>query len=61
MGRLGNIRSESGGIHPLAEKKVKDFLEPYVQGFIKNSPLCAPISTIVFNSKPTRTLFIALW
>ena len=45
MGRLGNIRSESGGIHPLAENKVKDFLEPYVQGFIKNSPFVVVASS----------------
>jgi len=45
MGRLGNIRSASGGIHPLAEKKVKYFLEPYVQGFIKNSPFVVVASS----------------
>ena len=45
MGRLANIRSESGGVHPLAENKVKDFLEPYVQGFIENSPFVVVASS----------------
>jgi hypothetical protein len=45
MGRLENIRSESGGIHPLAENKVKDYLEPYVRGFIESSPFVVVASS----------------
>ena len=45
MGRLGKIRTESGGVHPLAEKKVKDYLEPYVQGFIESSPFAVVASS----------------
>ena len=37
MSRIMNMRGERG-VHPLAENKVKDFLESYVQAFIKNSP-----------------------
>tara|TARA_B100000579_G_scaffold318076_1_gene267629 strand:+ start:426 stop:956 length:531 start_codon:yes stop_codon:yes gene_type:complete len=33
------------GVHPLAETKVKDFLEPYVQGFIENSPFVVVASS----------------
>lgn len=38
------MREEMGGAHPLAAKKVKDFLEPYVIGFIRHAPF-AVLST----------------
>lgn len=38
MSRIDTMRAELGGAHPLAAKKVKDFLEPYVIGFIRHSP-----------------------
>ena len=37
MSRIANMRGDRGLRHR-AENKVKDFLEPQVQGFIKNSP-----------------------
>ena len=38
MSRIDALRSELGGAHPLAEKKVKDHLEPYVKAFIGRAP-----------------------
>jgi uncharacterized protein len=38
MGRIDALRLELGGAHPVAAKKVKDHLEPYVQAFIGQSP-----------------------
>ena len=45
MSRLTEMRDERGGVHPLAETKVKDFLEPYVKGFIENSPFVVAASS----------------
>ena len=44
MSRIASIREERG-VHPRAEKKVKDFLEPHVQAFIKNSPFVIAASS----------------
>ena len=44
MSRIANMRDERG-VHPLAENKVKDFLEPYVQAFIENSPFVVVASS----------------
>ena len=44
MSRIANMRDERG-VHPLAENKVKDFLESYVQGFMKNSPFLVVASS----------------
>lgn len=38
MSRIDDLRTELGGVHPLAETKVKDHLEPFVRNFIANSP-----------------------
>ena len=45
MSRIDQLREELGGPHPLAAKKVKDHLEPYVQGFIKHSPFAVMASS----------------
>ncbi|MEM7003946.1 MAG: pyridoxamine 5'-phosphate oxidase family protein, partial [Pseudomonadota bacterium] len=37
MSRIAALREELGGPHPLAAKKVKDHLEPYVQRFIEHA------------------------
>ncbi len=44
MSRIAEMRVDRG-VHPLAETKVKDFLEPYVQGFIENSPFVVVASS----------------
>ena len=44
MSRIASMRDERG-VHPLAENKVKDFLESYVQAFIKNSPFLVVASS----------------
>jgi predicted pyridoxine 5'-phosphate oxidase superfamily flavin-nucleotide-binding protein len=44
MSRTAQLRTELGGVHPLAEKKVKDHLEPYVQAFIRNAPFAVMAS-----------------
>lgn len=38
MNRLEAIRDERGGVHPGAAVKVKDHLEPLIQGFIRRAP-----------------------
>ncbi|MEQ8858824.1 MAG: pyridoxamine 5'-phosphate oxidase family protein [Pseudomonadales bacterium] len=38
MSRIDTLRETLGGAHPRAATKVKDHLEPYVQGFIRRSP-----------------------
>lgn len=38
MSRIEELRDELGGAHPLAIKKIKDHLEPWVQAFIAQSP-----------------------
>ena len=38
MSRIDALREELGGTHPLAAKKIKDHLEPYVQAFIEHAP-----------------------
>ena len=38
MSRIDALRTQLGGAHPLAVKKVKDHLEPYVQAFIEHAP-----------------------
>jgi len=38
MSRIDGLRDELGGAHPLAVKKIKDHLEPWVQAFIAESP-----------------------
>ncbi|MEM7081018.1 MAG: pyridoxamine 5'-phosphate oxidase family protein [Pseudomonadota bacterium] len=37
MSRIAAMREEMGGAHPLAAKKVKDHLEPYLAAFIENA------------------------
>ncbi len=44
MSRIAEMRVDRG-VHPLAETKVKDFLEPYVKGFIENSPFVVVASS----------------
>ena len=38
MSRIEALREDLGGSHPLAVKKIKDHLEPWVQAFIAQSP-----------------------
>jgi len=38
MNRLESLREDLGGVHPLAAKKVKNYLEPYVRAFVERSP-----------------------
>jgi len=38
MSRIDELRGALGGVHPLAETKVKDHLEPFVRNFIANAP-----------------------
>jgi uncharacterized protein len=45
MSRVQSLRDELGGVHPLAEKKVKDHLEPYVKAFIENAPFAVMASS----------------
>lgn len=45
MSRIDQLRETLGGAHPLAAKKVKDHLEPYVQGFIKHAPFAVMASS----------------
>lgn len=44
MNRIEALRSDLGGAHPAAAKKVKDHLEPYVQAFIRSSPFAVMAS-----------------
>ena len=44
MSRIEGMREERG-VHPLAENKINDFLEPYVQAFIENSPFVVVASS----------------
>lgn len=45
MSRIDALRIELGGAHPVAEKKVKDHLEPYVQAFIEQAPFAVMASS----------------
>jgi len=45
VSRIAEMRVDRGGVHPLAETKVKNFLEPYVKGFIENSPFVVVASS----------------
>ena len=45
MSRIAQMREDLGGVHPLAEKKVKDHLEPYVQAFIENASFAVMASS----------------
>jgi len=45
MSRIDALRTELGGAHPIAAKKVKDHLEPYVRAFIENSPFAVMSSS----------------
>ena len=45
MTRLDDLRTLNGGIHPLALNKVKDFLEPFVKGFIQQAPFAVIASS----------------
>lgn len=38
MSRIEALREDLGGSHPVAVKKIKDHLEPWVQAFIGKSP-----------------------
>jgi uncharacterized protein len=38
MSRIDHMRETLGGAHPLAAKKVKDHLEPYVRAFVEQAP-----------------------
>jgi predicted pyridoxine 5'-phosphate oxidase superfamily flavin-nucleotide-binding protein len=45
MSRIDCLREELGGPHPLAAKKVKPFLEPYVRAFIEHAPFAVMASS----------------
>ena len=45
MSRIDYLRTELGGAHPLAAKKVKDHLEPYVRAFIEQAPFAVMSSS----------------
>ena len=45
MSRIDALRAELGGAHPIAAKKVKDHLEPYVRAFIEHSPFAVMSSS----------------
>ena len=45
MSRIDALRVELGGAHPIAAKKVKDHLEPYVRAFIEQSPFAVMSSS----------------
>jgi uncharacterized protein len=45
MSRIQSLRSELGGVHPLAESKVKDHLEPFVKAFIGHAPFAVLASS----------------
>ena len=45
MSRIDCLRVELGGAHPVAAKKVKDHLEPYVQAFIRHAPFAVMSSS----------------
>lgn len=38
MSRIEQLTESLGGVHPLAARKVKDHLEPYVRAFIEQAP-----------------------
>ena len=42
--RIAALREELGGPHPLAAKKVKDHLDDYQMGFIRNAPIAVMAS-----------------
>jgi len=44
MSRIDALRTELGGAHPVAAKKVKDHLEAYVQAFIEHAPFAVMAS-----------------
>jgi PPOX class probable FMN-dependent enzyme len=43
--RIDCLRETLGGPHPLAAKKVKPFLEPYVRAFIEHAPFAVMASS----------------
>ena len=45
MSRIDALRVELGGAHPIAAKKVKDHLEPYVRAFIEHAPFAVMSSS----------------
>lgn len=45
MSRIDQLRDDLGGPHPVAAKKVKDHLEPMVQGFIRRAPFAVLASS----------------
>ena len=45
MSRIEALANDLGGTHPLAAKKVKDHLEPYVRAFIENAPFAVLASS----------------
>jgi uncharacterized protein len=45
MSRIDALRTELGGAHPVAAKKVKDHLEPYVRAFIEHAPFAVMSSS----------------
>lgn len=45
MSRIDQLREALGGAHPAAATKVKDFMEPPVQGFIRNAPFAVMASS----------------
>ena len=45
MSRIDALRSELGGAHPAASTKVKQYLEPFVQAFIRRSPFAVMASS----------------
>ncbi len=45
MSRIAALREELGGTHPAAKKKVKDHLEPFIQGFIRHAPFAVMASS----------------
>jgi uncharacterized protein len=45
MSRIDTLRTELGGVHPLAETKVKDHIEPFVRAFIAHAPFAVLASS----------------
>ena len=45
MSRIDKLREELGGAHPAAANKIRDVIEPYIKGFIENSPFAVMASS----------------
>ena len=44
MSTVDEIRAARGGVHPGAVTKVKDYMEPRIQGFIQRAPFAVMAS-----------------